>query len=136
MAGIRLGMCFASCEIIEVLHKIKPPYNVNELTQQKALHRLRDMDVIQKEVTLIMEEREQLIKVLKSIPYIEKVYPTEANFILVKVDDVTRRYTALLKKGIVVRKRDTQPLCEGTLRFTVGTPDENELLIKTLKELT
>lgn len=136
MAGIRLGMCFASCEIIEVLHKIKPPYNVNELTQQKALHRLRDMDVIQKEVTLIMEEREQLIKVLKSIPYIEKVYPTEANFILVKVDNVTRRYTALLKKGIVVRKRDTQPLCEGTLRFTVGTPDENELLIKTLKELT
>jgi len=136
MAGIRLGMCFASCEIIEVLHKIKPPYNVNELTQQKALHRLQDMDVIQKEVTLIMEEREQLIKVLKSIPYIEKVYPTEANFILVKVDNVTRRYTALLKKGIVVRKRDTQPLCEGTLRFTVGTPDENELLIKTLKELT
>ncbi len=136
MAGIRLGMCFASCKIIEVLHKIKPPYNVNELTQQKALHRLQDMDVIQKEVTLIMEEREQLIKVLKSIPYIEKVYPTEANFILVKVDNVTRRYTALLKKGIVVRKRDTQPLCEGTLRFTVGTPDENELLIKTLKELT
>jgi len=136
MAGIRLGMCFASCEIIEVLHKIKPPYNVNELTQQKALHRLQDMDVIQKEVTLIMEEREQLIKVLKSIPYIEKVYPTEANFILVKVDNVTRRYTALLKKGIVVRKRDTQPLCEGTLRFTIGTPDENELLIKTLKELT
>jgi len=136
MAGIRLGMCFASTAIIEILNKIKPPYNVNELTQQAALNRLQNMGNIQKEVTEILEEREQLIKALKSIPFIKKVYPTEANFVLVKVDDVVLRYAEILKEGIVVRKRNTQPLCEGTLRFTIGTSYENELLIRTLKKLS
>lgn len=135
MAGIRLGICIASEEIISVLNKIKPPYNVNELTQQRALERVRDQEKINSEITDLLKNKEELSKVLIEINFVSKVYPSDANFILTKVDDAAKRYDQLLEKGIVVRNRTRQPLCENTLRFTVGTSKENKQLIKALKEL-
>lgn len=135
MAGIRLGICYASEEIIVVLNKIKPPYNVNELTQQKALKRILTKNKVKNEIDKILEQREKLIGKLKYISFIEEIYPTDANFILIKVDDATKRYNQLIEKGIVVRNRTTQPLCENTLRLTIGTTSENIKLNKALKEL-
>ncbi|MEB8345505.1 histidinol-phosphate transaminase [Flavobacteriaceae bacterium KMM 6898] len=135
MAGIRLGICYASTEIIAVLNKIKPPYNVNELTQQRALKRILDDDKVNQEVVEILKERNALIAVLANINFVIKTYPTDANFILAKVDDATKRYNQLLNAGIVVRNRTTQPLCENTLRFTVGTAEENSKLIERLKQI-
>ena len=135
LAGIRLGICYASAEIIAILNKIKPPYNVNELTQKRALERVLDDASVQNEITAILRERDALSKVLLEVNFVEKVYPSEANFILAKVDDANKRYEQLIKRGIVVRNRSTQALCENTLRFTVGTSEENQKLISALKEL-
>lgn len=136
LAGIRLGTCYASEEIIAVLNKIKPPYNVNELTQQRALERVLDINTVNLEVMDILTQREALFNVLRQVAFVKKVYPTDANFILAKVDDATKRYDQLLKMGIVVRNRTTQPLCENTLRFTVGTKEENVKLINVLQHIT
>ena len=136
MAGIRFGTCYASEEIISVLNKIKPPYNVNELTQQRALERVLDTNAVNLEVSDILREREALVNVLGKVDFVEKIYPSDANFVLAKVDDATKRYNQLLKKGIVVRNRTTQPLCENTLRFTVGTKEENKILISALQNIT
>ncbi len=135
LAGIRLGLCFASEAIIAVLNKIKPPYNVNELTQLKALERVKDTGSVQQEIKEILEERKTLIKALENISFVKHIYPTDANFVLAKVDDATARYNQLLEKGIVIRNRTTQPLCENTLRFTVGTKEENLALIEVLRHL-
>jgi len=135
MAGIRLGICYASADIIAILNKIKPPYNVNELTQQKALKRLLTKNKVQNEINDILEQRSKLIEKLKEISFVEKIYPTDANFVLVKVDDAVKRYNQLIERGIVIRNRTTQPLCENTLRFTIGTKNENKLLMKALKEI-
>ncbi len=136
MAGIRLGICIASAEIIAVVNKIKPPYNVNQLTQEKATLRVLDRDAVKNEVRQILTERVKLEEALKTVSFVEKIYPSDANFILAKVDDASLRYDGLLKKGVVVRNRTTQPLCENTLRFTVGTEKENESLIIALKTLS
>ncbi|MDP4601097.1 MAG: histidinol-phosphate transaminase [Polaribacter sp.] len=135
MAGIRLGICYASEEIIQILNNIKPPYNINELTQQKALERLQDKEGVAQEIETILFERNQLAIALRSISFIEKIYESDANFILIKVDDANKRYNELIEKGIVIRNRTSQPLCENTLRLTVGTRKENEKLIKVLKEI-
>ncbi|MBW4361722.1 histidinol-phosphate transaminase [Flavobacterium taihuense] len=132
LAGIRLGICYASAEIIAVLNKIKPPYNVNELTQKRAVERLDDTDAIQSEITAIIKQRSALLKVLLDVKYVEKIYPTEANFILIKVDDANKRYDELIAKGIVIRNRTTQPLCDNCLRLTIGTEEENKKLIEAL----
>lgn len=135
MAGIRLGVCYASREVIEILNRIKPPYNVNELTQQRAKERLSSFSKVEKEIGLILEERKKLEKKLQGISFISKLYPSDANFILVKVDDANKRYDQLLEQGIVIRNRTTQPLCENTLRFTVGTLSENTKLIAALNDI-
>jgi len=135
LAGIRLGICYASEGVISVLNKIKPPYNVNELTQQRAIVRLNDSEKIKTEISSIIEQREQLLKVLRDVSFVEKIYPTEANFVLIKVDDANKRYNELIAKGIVIRNRTTQPLCENMLRLTIGIPEENAVLIKELKSL-
>ncbi len=135
LAGIRLGICYASEEIIGVLNKIKPPYNVNQLTQQRALQRVLNHDLVNQEVKQILDERNELIKALNGLDFVRELFPTDANFVLAKVDDADKRYQELLEKQVVVRNRSTQPLCENTLRFTVGTPDENKKLIAILKEL-
>ena len=135
MAGIRLGICFASAQIISVLNKIKPPYNVNELTQLKALDRVSNTSDVKSEIAKILKERVTLNKALTEIHFVKTVFTSDANFILVSVDDATKRYNQLLEKGIVVRNRTSQPLCENTLRFTVGTKEENKKLIAVLKSL-
>ncbi len=135
MAGIRLGICYASEEIISVLNRIKPPYNVNELTQQKAIAQLEQNEVTKQQVGYILKERDVLESKLSKIPFVSKIYPSDANFVLAKVDDAIMRYNQLIEKGIVIRNRTTQPGCENCLRFTVGTPQENEILIKTLFNL-
>jgi histidinol-phosphate aminotransferase len=134
LAGIRLGICYASAEVISVLNKIKPPYNVNELSQKRALERLNNTVAIKSEINSIITEREELLKVLLHVEYVEKIYPTEANFILIKVDDANKRYDELIAKGIVIRNRTTQPLCENCLRLTIGTEKENKKLIEALQD--
>ncbi|MEP6261835.1 MAG: histidinol-phosphate transaminase [Gillisia sp.] len=135
MAGIRLGICYASKEIIIILNKIKPPYNVNELTGKRALQRLEDTNVINEEIAELLRERTLLFKVLLQLNFVRQVYESDANFILIKVDDANKRYDQILEKGIVIRNRSTQPLCENTLRITVGTKEENSYLIEILKSL-
>jgi len=135
LAGIRLGICMASAEIITVLNKIKLPYNVNELTQKRALDGILNIDSIKTDIDCILKEKDSLLKVLNQVNFIEKCYPSDTNFVLVKVDNANKRYKQLLDEGIVVRNRTSQVLCENTLRFTVGTPSENIKLIKVLKSL-
>ncbi|UQD57033.1 histidinol-phosphate transaminase [Flavobacterium sp. K5-23] len=135
LAGIRLGICYASSQVISVLNKIKPPYNVNELTQQRALERLANKEKIQLEIDSIIIQRDDLLKVLNEVKFVSKIYPTEANFILIKVDDANKRYNELIAKGIVIRNRTTQPLCENCLRLTIGTAEENLKLIDALQSL-
>lgn len=132
MAGIRLGICYASSEIITVLNTIKPPYNINELTQKKAIELLSIKDLASNQIKDILKERSKLIDELKNITFVSKIYPSDANFVLAKVDDANKRYDQLVEKGIVIRNRTTQVNCENCLRFTVGTSEENEKLVKAL----
>ena len=133
LAGIRLGICYASTKVISVLNKIKPPYNVNELTQKRALERLNEKEKIKSEIDSILRQREVLLEALDGIEFVKKTYPTEANFILIKVDNANKRYDELIAKGIVIRNRTTQPLCKNCLRLTIGTETENKKLIEALK---
>ena len=136
MAGIRLGICYASAEIISVLNRIKPPYNVNDLTQQRAIEQLKLNALTKQQVDDILNERAILLNQLATVNFISKIYPTDANFILARVDDATKRYNQLIEKGIVIRNRTTQPGCENCLRFTIGTKEENEKLIKELLSIS
>ena len=135
LAGIRLGACYSSTKIISVLNKIKPPYNVNQLTQQTALKALQNSIKTNNEIAIIISERNKLIIDLEEISFIVKVYPSDANFLLVKVDNAIVRYEQLVEHGIIVRNRTNLPLCENCLRFTVGTKEENKKLMNTLKLL-
>ncbi|ARV08504.1 histidinol-phosphate transaminase [Winogradskyella sp. PC-19] len=135
LAGIRLGLCFASEFIISILNKIKPPYNVNQLTQDRAIERLSDLEEVKNEVVSILRQRDVLANELSKVSFVETIHPSDSNFLLVKVDDANHRYVQLIEKGIVVRNRTTQPLCENCLRFTIGTEAENKVLIKTLNQL-
>jgi histidinol-phosphate aminotransferase len=126
-------MCFASVEIIAILNRIKPPYNVNSLTQNKAIEILKsNNDGYKNEV---IEQRELLSSSLAKLPFVVKVYPSEANFILIRTTDANGIYNQLIRKQIVIRNRTNERLCENCLRITVGTPLENEKLINTLKEI-
>ncbi|WP_241479993.1 histidinol-phosphate transaminase [Kordia jejudonensis] len=132
MAGIRLGICYASLTIVDILNRIKPPYNVNLLTQAHALKRILAQETVELEIAKLKQNKIQLENALKEVNFIKKIYPSDANFILVKVDDANLRYEQLIQKGIVIRNRTTQPLCENCLRFTVGTAIENQRLIEEL----
>lgn len=137
LAGIRLGVCYASKEIIQILNNIKPPYNVNELTQQRAIARLQKIDEIKNEIGQLISERKRLKQELECcVSYIEKVYPSDGNFLLLKVDDANKRYQQLIENGVVIRNRTTQPLCENCLRISVGVCEENQRLIRALKSLS
>lgn len=133
-ASVRLGMAFASKEIIALFNKVKYPYNINLLTQQYALDLLGRIGEITDEVAQIIACRHVLADELKQLRCVQRVYRSDANFLLVRVGDADRLYDYLLAHGIVVRNRNRVPGCSGCLRLTVGTPEENELLIKTLKE--
>lgn len=136
LAGARLGMCFVNPKIIKYLNRIKPPYNVNNLTQQAALKTLNNYSKVQTQIDEIENEKLKLSKALDQIAWVRHVYQSEANFLLVKVDDANKRYRELLEQKIVVRNRHNQPGCENCLRFSIGTPDENTILIETLNQLS
>jgi len=135
MAGIRLGMAFASPEIIRVLNKIKYPYNINILTQQKALELLDNTPQMKEWVKEILSERESFSEEIKKFPFTLKVFPSDANFILIKMHDAKGIYFYLTEKGIIVRDRSKVSLCEGCLMITIGKKEENQLLIDALNEL-
>jgi histidinol-phosphate aminotransferase len=133
LAGLRLGMSFASEEIISIYNKIKPPYNISEAVQElviKALDNIEDVNAMIKE---LVNERKRLEVELPNLPVVEKVYPSDANFLLVKVIDARAIYEYLLAKQIVVRDRSKVILCEGCLRITVGTAKENDELLEALR---
>ena len=135
MAGIRLGMAFAATEIISVLNKIKYPYNLNILTQQKALELIENRGKVEKWVKLLIAEREKMKKLLSDFPFVVKIFPSDANFILVKMHDARGIYDYLKENGVIVRDRSKVHLCEDSLRITIGSSDENEALLTALKEL-
>lgn len=135
LAGIRLGVCYASQAICKAINKIKLPYNVNSLTQQKALDFLENIDKMKAQIEIIKSERSVLNNVFESLSYVEKIYPSDANFILIKVDDADLRYQQLLDFGIVVRNRTNEEMCENCLRISIGNPQQNQKLIYVLKEI-
>lgn len=132
LAGLRLGMAFASEAIIEVYNKVKAPYNIGQATQELVLKALEETEQVNDMIRLLVTMREQLVRELGSLPLVRKVYPSDANFLLVKVGDAKAVYQYLLEDGIVVRDRSRVELCEGCLRITVGTEAENAGLIKAL----
>jgi histidinol-phosphate aminotransferase len=136
MAGLRLGMAFASEEVISLLDKIKPPYNINEATQELALKALQQTEQLAYMVEEIVQERQMLVQALPTLETVEKVYLSDANFLLVKVKDANGLYNYLLEQGIVVRNRSSLPGCEGCLRISVGTTEENQQLFQAMAEFS
>ena len=135
LAGVRLGMCFGDPQIIHLMNKLKAPYNINVLTQDAVLKRLEEQGIIQQQVLQIRKEKERIISEIKALSFIKKIYPSNANFFLVKVDQSSKRYKQLIERGIVVRNPSKNVNCANTLRITVGTPDENNALISTLRKI-
>ncbi len=133
MAGIRLGMCFAQRAVIDLLKKVKMPYNVNVLSQQAALLHLEDTASVEAEIKSILQGRSWLESELPACRVVDRVFPSDSNFLLIRVDDADLRYKQLIEAGVVVRNRSKEPLCDQCLRITVGTQQENEKLITVLK---
>lgn len=133
-AAIRLGMAFASKEIVDLFNKVKYPYNINLLTQQQALEILRNKVEVEKWVTLVLQERGRLIKAFTDLPICVGVYPTDANFFLAKMTDAQAIYDYLVGKGIIVRNRTRVTLCQDCLRVTIGTKSENAELLSALRQ--
>jgi len=132
LAGIRLGIAFANEPILHLLNKVKPPYNINQLSQNAALEAMQKEKQKQDWVDEIFAERQQLIAALEKSPLVNKVFPSNANFVLARVEAPDDMYNYLVEKGIIVRNRSKVPLCEGCLRFTVGRPEENQRLMDEL----
>ena len=132
LAALRLGINFASTDIIDILNKIKPPYNINQATQELALMALDRLDDVNAMIKETLKERDILVKALMQVPFVQKIFPSDANFILVKIANATAVYNYLKEKGIIVRNRSNVILCEDCLRITVGTTNENEQLIQAL----
>jgi histidinol-phosphate aminotransferase len=136
LAGLRLGMAFASEAIIEVYNKVKPPYNISQVNQELVLKALEEIGQVNDMIRQLVTMREQLAKDLAVLPLVQTVYPSDANFLLVKMEGARSIYERLLKEGIVVRDRSKVELCEGCLRITVGTEKENAELIEALRSLS
>lgn len=133
-AAIRLGMAFASKDIIDIYNKVKYPYNVNQLTQQQALEVLKDPFEVDKWVKILMAERARLMQSFQELPICEKVYKTDANFFLAKMTDANGIYNYLVDKGVIVRNRHKIQLCQNCLRITIGTRTENNELLSALRQ--
>lgn len=132
-AAIRLGMAFASTDIINILNKIKYPYNINLLTQQAALEAMRKVQQVRDWVTILLKERDYLRSELSKIAYVKHIYPSDANFLLIAVKDANALYQHLVSESIIIRNRSTVALCAGCVRITVGTREENDILLKTMQ---
>ncbi len=133
LAGLRVGLAFANAEIIALFNKVKPPYNVSQIAQEAILDALENRKAVEKTIAEIVSEREKLIGNLKKFSFVKTIYPTDANFVLVKTTDAEKIYNFLLDEKIVVRNRNNIELCKGCLRITVGTPKENESLLEALR---
>jgi len=135
LAALRLGMAFAARPVIDVLNKVKPPYNINQATQDIALEALKNIVQVNDWIKITVEEREKLSSDLTALPMVRKVYPSDANFVLVEVEEALKTYNALVEQGIIIRDRSKVTLCEGCLRITIGTKKENETLLNALKSI-
>lgn len=135
MAGARVGMAYASDEIIAILNKVKPPYNIGSPAQQLVLEALGHVEQVNEWIRITVQERNQLVAALGKLSFVKKIYPSDANFLLVKTDDAAAVYSYLLNNGIVVRDCSNETLCENCLRITVGTPEENAQLISALSRM-
>ncbi|MBB2151460.1 histidinol-phosphate transaminase [Pedobacter gandavensis] len=135
LAALRLGMAFAARPVIDILNKVKPPYNINQATQDLALKALENIAQVNEWIKITVAERENLSEALIDLPIVKKVHASDANFILIEVIDALKTYDALVNQGIIVRDRSKVTLCEGCLRITIGTPQENEILLAALKAL-
>lgn len=133
LAGLRVGMAFASEELIEVFNKVKPPYNINEASQELALEALQNVDQVNNWIKETVAERNKLIEELSQCALVIKIYPSDANFVLVKTINPKAIYSYLVSLGIIVRDRSKVELCDGCLRITIGTPQENIELLNALK---
>lgn len=133
LAALRLGLCFASMDIIDIFNNVKPPYNINEASQQLALEALQNTQLVNDWIKIVVHQKEELINELHQLPFVKKIYPADANFILVKVTDADGVYQYLADNEIVIRNRTKEILCDNCLRITIGTPDENKKLLSTLK---
>ncbi|MBO7160096.1 MAG: histidinol-phosphate transaminase [Paludibacteraceae bacterium] len=135
MAALRCGMAFASEDIIAFINKVKYPYNLNLLTQEAVYKQVENVDQKNEWVKALLMERKKMMAALEALPLVKQIYPTDANFVLVKVDDANGAYKQLVDKGIIVRNRNSVTLCEGCLRITVGTPSENKQLLTALQQM-
>ncbi len=135
LAALRLGMAFAARPIIDILNKVKPPYNINQATQDIALKALENIEQVNQWIKITVAERESLSELLLALPMVKKVYPSDANFILVQVEDALGTYNSLVELGIIIRDRSKVALCEGCLRITIGTAEENIMLLEALKNI-
>ena len=133
LAALRLGLCYASMDIIDLFNKVKPPYNINDASQQLALQALQNTDLVNEWITASVLEKEWLIKEMGNFTFVETVYPSDANFFLMKVKNAAELYNYLSDHEVVVRNRSKDPGCENCLRITIGTPEENEQLLNLLK---
>lgn len=134
LAALRLGICFASLDIIDIFNKVKPPYNINEASQELALEALQNTELVNNWIKTVVSQKEILINGLQQLSFVKTIYPTDANFLLVKVTDADAVYNYLAAKEIVVRNRTKEVLCDNCLRITIGTPQENEKLLMILKK--
>ncbi|MNU95340.1 Histidinol-phosphate aminotransferase [compost metagenome] len=134
MAGLRIGMAITSQEWVNALNRIKPPYNLSSLVQEKAISILKLTDWVQLKSNLI-SEREKMKEILKALPVVQQIFPSEANFLLFRVEDADKTYNQLIENGIVVRNRSSHYNCENTLRVSIGNPDENARFIELMKKL-
>lgn len=135
LAGLRVGLAFANKKIIELFNKVKPPYNVSQIAQEAIFRALENRERVDEMIAEIISEREKLIEKLQNFSFVTKIYPTDANFILVKTAAAEKIYKFLIKEKIVVRNRSRVEMCEGCLRITVGTPEENEILLESLQKI-
>lgn len=136
LAGIRLGLAFAAPNILDWMLKVKSPYNINTLTVQTALKAFDRLELIRMNIQEIRKERERLATLLKSLPAVETVYPSQANFLLFRIRNAKDVWTTLTEQGIIIRYRGNEPGCDNCLRATIGLPDENDRLIRALKSIT
>ncbi|MFN8251469.1 MAG: histidinol-phosphate transaminase [Ferruginibacter sp.] len=132
LAALRLGIAFASMDMIELFNKVKPPYNINEASQQLALEGLQNTQQVNEWIKTVVHQKEILVNALHQLSFVRHIYPTDANFILVKVHDAVAVYNYLAQEGIVIRNRTNELMCENCVRITIGTESENTLLIQTL----
>lgn len=132
LAALRLGLCYASMDIIDLFNKVKPPYNINDASQLLALEALQNADLVNEWITASVQQKEMLVKELSAFNFVEKIYPSDANFFLMKVKDASKLYDYLSENEIVVRNRSKDPGCENCLRITIGTPEENQQLLHLL----